>query len=142
MSQMYWTPEIAVGVEQIDNEHKALINRVNRLLTAIEEGRDAEEIGGLFDFLHDYTRDHFAAEEKLMNAKGYPEMTGHVDEHRNFCTTLDRFEEEFAREGMTTELRCRFDETIIDWLFDHICQRDRALGKFLAGRASKGLKRV
>ncbi|OHB25990.1 MAG: hypothetical protein A2X84_13955 [Desulfuromonadaceae bacterium GWC2_58_13] len=131
MSLMYWTPEIAVGVERIDNEHKAMIERVNRLVVAIEEGREEEEIRSLFIFLRDYTQNHFAAEEELMSSIRYPEMDSHIAEHREFRANLDRFEKEIGTEEMTIELRGRFDELIINWLFDHICQRDRALGKFL-----------
>jgi len=131
MSVMYWTPEIAVGVERIDDEHKALIERVNRLVAAIEEGREEEEIRSLFLFLRDYTQNHFADEEELMKSKGYPDRDSHIAEHRDFRANLDQFEREIGNEEMPAELRRHFDDLIINWLFDHICQRDRALGKFL-----------
>lgn len=131
MSMMYWTPEIAVGVESIDNQHKALIEQINTLVTAIEANREEEEIGRLFEFLKDYTHDHFTVEEKLMQDTHYPEIDSHIAEHREFCATIAHLEARMATEGMTVVLRNCFDDTIIDWLFDHICQRDRALGKFL-----------
>jgi hemerythrin len=128
---MYWTPEIAVGVERIDDEHKALIERVNRLVAAIEAGREEEEIRSLFIFLRDYTQNHFAVEEELMRAHGYPEMDRHIADHQDLRANLDRFEQEIGAEEMTRELRGHFDDLIINWLFDHICQVDRAFGKFL-----------
>jgi len=139
MTMMYWTPEIAVGVEAIDNQHKALIERINHLVTAIETGREEEEIGRLFEFLKEYTQNHFAAEERLMQDRGYPDKDAHIAEHREFCATLAHLEARMAVEGMTSVLCRGFEDTIIDWLFDHICQRDRAFGKVLgAGAATAG----
>lgn len=131
MSLMYWTPEIAVGSDLIDNQHRSLIERVNCLVAAIEEGREEEEIARLFDFLKEYTQDHFTAEERLMRDSGYPESEGHAAEHRAFCEKIADLEGRMAAEGMTRVLKRDFDEAVIDWLFDHICRTDRALGKYL-----------
>ena len=131
MSLMYWTPEIAVGSELIDNQHQSLIERVNQLVAAIEEGREEEEIARLFEFLKEYTQDHFAAEERLMRESGYPECELHAAEHQAFCAKIADLEGRMATEGMTAVLKRDFDETVIDWLFEHICRIDRALGKYL-----------
>ena len=131
MSLMYWTQEIAVGSELIDNQHQALIERVNRLVAAIEEGREDEEIARLFEFLKEYTQDHFTAEERLMHESGYPDREGHAAEHRAFCEKIADLEGRMAAEGMTTVLKRDFDEAVIDWLFDHICRTDRLLGQYL-----------
>lgn len=131
MSIMYWTPEIAVGSDLIDNQHRSLIERVNCLVAAIEEGREEEEIARLFDFLKEYTQEHFTAEERLMRDSCYPESEGHAAEHRVFCEKIADLEGRMTAEGMTRVLKRDFDETVIDWLFDHICRTDRALGKYL-----------
>ncbi len=131
MSLMYWTPEIAVGSELIDLQHRSLIDRVNCLVSAIDEGREDEEIARLFDFLKEYTQDHFAAEERLMAETGYPERERHTAEHRAFCEKIADLEGRMAAEGMTTVLKRDFDEAVIDWLFEHICRVDRLLGKYL-----------
>lgn len=131
MSLMYWTPEIAVGSELIDDQHRSLIERVNQLVAAIEEGREEEEIARLFDFLKEYTQDHFAAEERLMHEAGYPERERHIAEHRAFCEKIADLEGRMGAEGMTTVLKRDFDEAVIDWLFDHICRTDRLLGQYL-----------
>ena len=131
MSLMYWTPEIAVGSELIDDQHRSLIERVNQLVAAIEEGREEEEIARLFDFLKGYTQDHFAAEERLMHESGYPERERHAAEHQAFCAKIADLERRMAAEGMTAVLKRDFDEAVIDWLFEHICRIDRALGQYL-----------
>jgi len=131
MSLMYWTPEIAVGSELIDDQHRSLIERVNRLVAAIEEGREEEEIAQLFEFLKEYTQDHFAAEERLMAETGYPDRENHAAEHQSFCAKIADLERRMAAEGMTAVLKRDFDEAVIDWLFEHICRIDRALGQYL-----------
>lgn len=126
---MHWTPELAVGVEEIDAQHRALIERVNHLVDACSAGKCADETAPLLAFLREYVDSHFAAEEDLMERCAFPEREAHRREHREFCQRLDALAAGLATGGEQPQIE--LEEMIIDWLFDHICIRDRALGKFL-----------
>lgn len=61
-----WNDRISVGVETIDADHKKLIAMVNDLYDAILAGCGRKKLDSLLDHLIDYTRYHFAREEKLL----------------------------------------------------------------------------
>ncbi|HEX9051709.1 MAG TPA: hypothetical protein VF841_14355 [Anaeromyxobacter sp.] len=53
MTTLEWTQALSVGVEEIDAQHRELFRRAARLLEGIRGG-EPEELGQLFDFLHEY----------------------------------------------------------------------------------------
>lgn len=81
-----WTPELSVGIDEIDSQHKELVDVLNQLHVAIMErhatprhaARDAAEI---LNRLVDYTRIQFAVEEALMRLLEYPDYEAHKAQH-------------------------------------------------------------
>ena len=63
---MPWTPNLAVGVALIDDEHKELFSRAEALFEAGRNRKSAEYIGEMLTFLDEYTKQHFADEENYM----------------------------------------------------------------------------
>ncbi|MEK7700013.1 MAG: hemerythrin domain-containing protein [Planctomycetota bacterium] len=61
-----WSENLAVGVTMIDDQHKGIFSRINTLMSAMSQGKGKEEVGKVLEFLADYTKKHFSAEEKLM----------------------------------------------------------------------------
>jgi hemerythrin len=55
-----WRASLAIGVEEIDGQHKELLQRFNSLLAACEGGKGIKELTGLLKFLDDYIIEHFA----------------------------------------------------------------------------------
>jgi hemerythrin len=67
MALMTWGPKLSVGVPQIDDQHKKLIELVNRLNEAMIAGHGRDLIGSTLSELVKYTQYHFACEERLMS---------------------------------------------------------------------------
>ena len=74
-----WSEDLSVGVELIDEQHKEMFNRINRLLRAIGEIGGAEQVVATADFLQDYVVQHFAAEEEQMVLHEYPGLASHKE---------------------------------------------------------------
>lgn len=129
---IYWTRELEIGVEPIDRQHQELFARIDALLSACQAGRCQDEVSGLLGFLQAYVQGHFSDEEELMGRSGYPELAEHAAEHAGFGRHLQELVEGFAAQGFTSALLNELNATLIDWLYDHICRRDRALGQWLA----------
>ena len=49
-----WTADLATGVDEIDNQHKELFQRINNLLEACNHGKGKEEVKKVISFLEDY----------------------------------------------------------------------------------------
>lgn len=131
-----WNVELAVGVEHIDEQHKELFSRFNRLLEACSNGSGKEEIGTLFLFLDEYVKVHFRDEEKLQIAHAFPEYDAHHAQHRIFSEKLDAFKNEMIQTGATLSLTIATNTLLINWLINHISKMDKKLGEFIRAESS------
>ncbi|MFT3917455.1 MAG: bacteriohemerythrin [Anaeromyxobacteraceae bacterium] len=127
-----WTPDLATGIQAIDEEHQELFRRVEGLLVASRSGRGHQELTAAFEFLEQYTAHHLAEEEALMKQSGYPELGAHVGEHWEFSAQLRAFAAEHAREHYSDDLAARVGRSLSEWIYRHVRRTDRALGRFLA----------
>jgi hemerythrin len=66
----------------MDNQHTVLFGLLNDLHAAMMKGQAQNLTGPLLGKLVDYTRTHFAEEEKLMTAAKYPGLNKHKNQHR------------------------------------------------------------
>ena len=61
-----WSNELSVGIEEIDSQHKVLVDLLNEVHEAIQRGRTLEATRDIIARLDEYARVHFAVEESLM----------------------------------------------------------------------------
>ncbi len=126
-----WSKLLSSGHEEIDNQHRKLIDIANRLHQAICAGVGRAACGSLLAELIDYTANHFAFEERLMATHHYDQKEAHVVAHQRLIADISRFKERYqSGETMTVELMV----FLRDWLIKHILKVDRALGRDLAAR--------
>jgi hemerythrin len=139
---MAWTAALAVGVEEIDQQHRELFYRLNTLLVSMQEGRGRSEIERTLEFLGEYVRVHFSAEEKLMLKHGYPAQAAqaHRKEHADFIRDFGELQKEFQAEGATSALVFKVQRGVCDWLLGHIGGTDLELAKFVKTQ-QRGLAR-
>ena len=79
-----WTPDLSVGVENIDEQHKIWFEKANELFEAGKQQRAKEYINTMIDFLDEYTKKHFSDEESYMEEIGYPELDAQKKAHASF----------------------------------------------------------
>ncbi len=127
-----WTSALAVGVNQIDEQHKELFRRINALIDAASQGKGKGEIGSVVDFLSDYVVSHFRDEEKLQIKSGYPGYQSHRAAHVKFMQDFTTLKKEFAQQGATSAMVIAVQRRVGDWLVNHIYKTDKELGSYLA----------
>lgn len=124
-----FTDDLRVGHEEIDRQHAALYDAVNRLHDALRAGRSRQEQGEILAFLRTYTVDHFQLEESFMREKGYPGLEDHRALHQGLIQQVTELEEKYAAGSMTLSIMTM--HFLKDWLTDHIQKEDRKLAAFL-----------
>lgn len=125
-----WDKSLEIGNLEIDSQHKELFKRVNSLLEAMDQGKGSNEIIRMLKFLEDYSKTHFAAEEKLMETHNYPGLRAQKAEHAEFIKNLETIKKEIALLSMLpTTIRVYF--MTVNWLENHISKMDKKIGKFL-----------
>lgn len=125
-----WDKTLEIGNLEIDGQHKELFKRVNSLLEAMDQGKGSNEIMSMLKFLEDYSKTHFAEEEKLMEMHNYPGLRAQKAEHAEFIKNLETIKKEIAPPSMLpTTIRVYF--MTVNWLENHILKMDKEIGKFL-----------
>lgn len=123
---------LKTGNELIDSQHQELIARVNKLTDALATTKEKTVAVQTLDFLMDYTEFHFAAEEKLQEEKGYPELAAHKEIHKSFVQAVDdlrsMLEEE---EGPSDAFVAAVNKNVVDWLKNHIQGCDKKVAEFV-----------
>jgi hemerythrin len=132
-----WTPELSVGIEEIDNQHRELYRNVGLFFEQIRKGNGNANLADLFTFLQEYVATHFSLEEKYMtkfhvDGCGYEGAKEHKAEHRAFLRDFTAFKEEILENGPTSLLVDEFQKWILNWMAGHLGKTDRGLGRFLS----------
>lgn len=126
-----WSESLAIGVEEIDEQHRQLIARFDRLLRACETGKGVEELKPLIGFLDDYVIKHFGDEEHLQRLHSYPGYSAHKLEHNSFVDRLHTLKEEVELDGVALHHVVETNHLLLKWLIHHISTVDVQLGRFL-----------
>lgn len=123
-----------VGVEQVDREHKRLFDIAARTYDNL--GADAasaqDQIRTAVAELIDYTVTHFANEEGLMAAAGYPGLEAHRIQHEHLLTRVRDMEMRVEIDDPTVAID--LTHFLYRWLVEHIETSDRKFGQFTQER--------
>jgi hemerythrin len=122
-----WTDSLELGVEEIDEQHRELFRRGERLYHAMRHGQPAGVDLTLASF-RDFVLSHFEFEERWMRRADYPSLPAHRQAHRDFADRLHRVTGQYRRQGPTPEVAETLHVWLEAWLREHIGGDDRALG--------------
>jgi len=125
-----WTPDLSVGVEHIDDQHKIWFEKANGLFEAGKEHRTKEYINTMFDFLDDYTKQHIKDEEAYMEEIRYPEMDAQKKAHASFVNELAKLKSEYDKTNGNILVILNANKMVINWLTNHIRTMDKKIGEY------------
>jgi hemerythrin len=127
---MPWTPDLSVGVKMIDDQHKMWFEKADKLFEAGKNHQAKEYIGELLTFLDDYTKKHFADEEKYMLSIHYPEYGAQKQAHTAFIAELAKLRHDFETSGGSLLVILNANQMVVEWLTKHISNMDKKIGQF------------
>lgn len=125
-----WSDDLSVGFKAIDDQHKTLVNIINKFETSMLEGAGRGVVLDVLKFLEVYTKIHFTTEEKYMQEYKYPYIEQHKSQHKEFIDYIQRVKSVFSQ-NITHNDMIKFHNKILDWYIEHICKTDKFLGEFL-----------
>ena len=135
MALLTWGPSYSVGVKEIDDQHKKLIEMLNKLHDAMRSGKAKEETKPILKGLISYTVTHFTAEEKYMEKAAYPELEQHQKIHKEFIDKVDVFYKDFEKGKATISISIM--NFLMDWIRTHISGEDK---KYTSALNEAGIK--
>ncbi|MDJ0949881.1 MAG: bacteriohemerythrin [Alphaproteobacteria bacterium] len=119
---MSWTAAMSVGVPELDEDHKKLVGAINALSANAGGADRTTAVRQCLMRLRRYAEFHFAREERVMAACGYPEASGHKEEHTGFIAYVQEVTREFDDdpEDFAAEKAEELLEFLRNWLAHHI----------------------
>jgi hemerythrin-like metal-binding protein len=128
-----WKPQYSVQIASIDGQHQNLFRLAEELHAAMNAGQGKAALARILDRLVQYTKVHFAHEERLMSLHGYPDLDAHIAEHRALTQKVIDFQAEF--EGGRALITLQLLHFLKDWLLKHIASSDQRYAPYLKERA-------
>ena len=128
MKELVWDRVLSVENDEIDNDHRILVNLFNLLARSVEEGESRAYIETVLEELIRCTAWHFCHEERLMLKHGYPELEAHRQEHLDLMDSVRDIQREILRTGKLEEEEF---EILEQWLTGHILAADMKFGEYL-----------
>ncbi len=119
---MKWEPGFNLGIPEIDNQHKRIIDLINDLNKAFVENDTNQRIGKILDELSEYADYHFKTEEKYFEVSNFPLMNEHIAQHEYFISKVEDFRKKFESGQPITFRLMKF---LRGWLTNHILDADR-----------------
>jgi len=118
---MEWTPELSVGVQEIDDQHKKLIEIVNRA-HEVNLTEEKEKGGDILSELIEFVRVHFTTEEKYFEKCKYPGAEEHIAEHVKLTQKVLEFKTKYDAGECNCEEFLNFLKV---WLVEHLKTMDQ-----------------
>jgi hemerythrin len=128
-----WKQDYSVYVDEIDNQHKKLIDILNVLYDSFLKKEHQAQIGEILGKLKDYTQYHFRTEEEYLKRVQYPQLSQHMSEHMIFEDKIRGFQHEYSKNP--SALTYKLMLFLKDWLRHHILDSDRRYVPFLRKQA-------
>lgn len=122
MAIISWEQKYSVGVVELDNQHKQLINMINELYFAMSNDRGQQVVDDIIKDMLGYAKMHFNVEEAYMRQVEYLGSLQHFREHERFVEKA----QEMAKRCENGEFVLSFEviQFLSDWLQGHILETD------------------
>ena len=114
-----WSPDIELGIESIDGQHKVLVGYINNIVNLIADDKLTdkaviESIQGLAA----YTTEHFKFEEEWFRAVDYDDFDAHKAQHDKLLAKVGEYADDIGA-GKIHVIPGML-KTLTDWLVGHI----------------------
>ena len=132
MKDLVWDRILSVGVDEVDDDHRRLLDLFNILNHSVSEGSAPEYLAAVLEELINCTAWHFSHEERLMLKHGYDGLAEHRTEHRDLMQSVRALQQEILQAGSRVA-----DEDLVyleRWLTQHILTDDAKMGAYLSQR--------
>jgi hemerythrin len=130
MRDLVWNNTLNTGVDEVDDDHRKLVNLYNILNHSLTSKDAPEYLDAILEELINCSTWHFSHEERLMLKYGYEGYAEHKAEHRKLIKSAKGLRLKILHAGnLVADEDIEFLE---HWLTEHILTTDRKMGLYLA----------
>jgi hemerythrin len=134
MALMTWSSKYSVGVETLDDQHKALLKLLNEFHAASMRGKAREVSGPMIRQIVSLANEHFSAEERLMESIRFPGLAEHHAKHKELTGKIAEFAARHDKGD--TNVCTQLLHFLRDWFNNHLQNVDREYASWLAAHGA------
>ena len=131
-----WEPGMSVGVSVLDEDHKRIMNMINRFYNALCDGEGKDTLDEIFHDLMVYINLHFESEEAMLKQTHYPGADDQKAHHKAMAARVVAEKKKYEQ-NENSKAPIEMLNFLKDWWVDHIMNLDR---KYAAHLKAHGLK--
>lgn len=128
--ELVWSTDLAVGIADLDDAHREMVDLYNRIVWACENDVGVETVRERIRTFLTYARWHFGQEETFMCQLHYPGYMDHKTDHQRLLQDAVDFVASFGR-ALGSEDSHAVASYFKYWLTRHMADRDTDLRTFL-----------
>ena len=118
-----WQEEYSVGVKELDDQHRTLLNIINTLVEKQSDFENQKYFTTNLPSLIHYAYTHFATEEGYLHKANFPDLQQHILEHVDFIMQTLSLSEKSKTHDMTS--RKELLDFLEKWYALHVLGSDR-----------------
>ena len=121
-----WDDSLLIGIEELDYEHKVLIDDINRLHAELTRNTDRSVVAKCLGDVHSRMVAHFALEEHYMKQHKYAFFDEHKREHDEFLEDYMECMMKFLNSADVSS-KNPIEECLKEWAINHITFSDKKM---------------
>jgi hemerythrin-like metal-binding protein len=127
---LQWQENFAIGIAEVDHEHRELIRLINELHAALGAERAGERVEAFLGEIFADISAHFALEERVMRERRYDALTEHKADHERLLDQLRDMMDAEADGAVLDD--AEFGEQLAEWFAGHFRAHDSRFHRSLA----------
>lgn len=131
---IHWNPNLSVGNDRIDNDHKHLIELINQAERALEV-RNINQLSNQLAQLDHYADIHFKSEERIARAVHFPHCEHMHQSHSDLTRVLQACKHKVDTTTWTDNMAHEVLTLLRTWLIDHVIKEDLQMKPYLMKHA-------
>jgi hemerythrin len=135
MQFLEWEDTYNIGVKEIDIQHRGLFDIISRLFRSRNYKTEGKYFFATLTQFIDYTKIHFATEERYMREAEYPKIVEHQQEHTEFMIEVMKLARDC--ENKEPDIEQKILDFLKTWYMKHILGTDRDYQKAFIDKGFK-----
>jgi hemerythrin len=132
---IHWDSKYSVHNEEIDTEHRKLLDLANSVFAIQDPNRQAAEFRRAVKELFRYMEYHFRHEEELMERVGYPDRVPHGVLHKSIVATMNSL---LLNCSNLVDLSEKLRHFLVEWVLNHMAEEDSKITASVDHKAKTG----
>jgi len=121
-----WDESFLIGIEELDHEHKVLMDDIKTLHEELTRHDQKSEIEKCLGDIYARMQAHFALEEHVMKEREYEFFDEHKREHERLLDSYSGYMIQIMNDAAVTSGN-PIEETLSHWVMYHILNSDKKM---------------